>query len=247
MPMRNNVWNDHPALREAMLPVRGKHAPRDKIFLLLPVTEAVCLLPILLGVRLWERIPEIVITGIVNARGEDDSIPRAVLVFGLPCLAALLNLICHIQLYRHQRAKTFPPGFVSLSGRWGMPILSVFVFSAFMLRAAGAPVEQRFVISCAAGTALLLLGGRILSFTGGGIAAPAADARGAAPGTGTPQPKRLMGKDFFFWAGALYLLLGMGILGAAIGAGKPQPAGSVALAAAAAGPVLFVRRRAAKN
>jgi hypothetical protein len=48
----------------------------------------------LLGLRLWELIPPVVQTGLVSAEGLDDSMPRAVLVFGVP------GLFCLLQEYR---------------------------------------------------------------------------------------------------------------------------------------------------
>lgn len=80
-----------------------------------------CALPMITGVRLWESIPEIVETGITRMDGRDDSMPRALVVFGIPGLMCLLNLIVHIQLYLNQQRMTLPKTFVRLFGRWAFP------------------------------------------------------------------------------------------------------------------------------
>ena len=76
----------------------GKHVTKEKAILLLVVTMLACAMPIQVGIRLWDQIPEIVETGLIGMDGKDDSLPRAAVVFLVPGLMCLLNLICHGQL-----------------------------------------------------------------------------------------------------------------------------------------------------
>lgn len=103
----------------------GKHVSREKGYLLLAVTLVACALPMVLGVRMWDQIPEIVPSGLIGANGEDDSLPRWVVVFGLSGLMCLLNLITHVQLMINQKRMTIPSPQVRLVGRWGFPVISV--------------------------------------------------------------------------------------------------------------------------
>jgi len=136
----------------------GRHVSREKALCTLLATTFVCLLPILLGRRLWEQIPPVVQTGLISAEGKDDSMPRAVLVYGVPGLFCLMNLICHAQLWLHQKAERLPPASIRLIGRWGIPVLSLPLCRFWMLRAAGeTAVLQGFVPSLFA-LFLLLLG-----------------------------------------------------------------------------------------
>ena len=128
-----------------------------------PFAAAVSLLPVLAGLRLWDRIPETVYSGIVSVTGQADSMPRPGLVFGLPCLLTVLTIICHIQLWFHQRAGNLPPGFVCVFGRWGMPAFSVLVITTFIRLGAGIPVSVPYLVLCGLGLLLLLAGSRILS------------------------------------------------------------------------------------
>lgn len=141
----------------------GKHVSRQKAYVLMAVTLTACMLPSLLGLRLWQQIPELVPTGLIGANNQDDSLPRAVVVFGLPGLMAILDLICHVQLLVNQKRMTLPATPVRMMGRWGFPILSVIFCSGMMLEAAKAPqrLPLTFVTPCVLGLALLLLGGHM--------------------------------------------------------------------------------------
>lgn len=140
----------------------GKHVSKQKGLLLFAVTSIACLLPIILGIRFWEQIPEIVETGLIGTSGKDDSLPRAVLVFGIPGLMWLLNLICHAQLALYQRRMMVPPTPVRLIGRWGFPILSTLFASGAILEGAGLSFTAPFAVSCISGLFLLLLGSHVL-------------------------------------------------------------------------------------
>ena len=120
----------------------GKHVSDEKALVLVLASSFACLSPVLLGLRLWDAIPEIVETGLIGPGGQDDSLPRAVLVYGIPGLAFILNLICHAQLWIHQRAQKIPPVPVRVLGRFGIPLLSVPLSAFWMLKAAGESVQR---------------------------------------------------------------------------------------------------------
>lgn len=94
--------------------------------------------------------------------GRDDSMPRALVVFGIPGLMCLLNLIVHTQLYLNQQRMTLPKTFVRLFGRWGFTVLSTGLANLFIYRAANRPLPPPFAASCGIGLALLLLGGHMM-------------------------------------------------------------------------------------
>ena len=96
----------------------GRHVTGQKAIVTLVFSLLTAATPMLLGLRLWDQIPLIVETGLIGSDGTDDSLPRAVLVFGIPGLMCLLNLICHGQLWIHQKAGKIPPTPIRLLGRW---------------------------------------------------------------------------------------------------------------------------------
>lgn len=136
----------------------GRHVSRTKGWLLLAVTLVCCALPVILGLRLWDEIPEIVETGLIGADGKDDSLPRAAVVFALPGLMCVLDLLAHYQLLVNQRRMTVPKPHVRLVGRWGFPIISVLFCGGMMLQSAGRAWDLSFVAPCVLGLLLLLLG-----------------------------------------------------------------------------------------
>ena len=62
-----------------------------KIFML---TALVCLLPILLGVALWEKLPQNIAIHFNFNNQPDNFAPKGFAVFGLPALMVLLQIIC---------------------------------------------------------------------------------------------------------------------------------------------------------
>ncbi len=136
----------------------GQHVSPQKALLTILFSVLVCALPMLLGLRLWDSIPAVVETGLTDPSGNDDSMPRAVLVFAVPGLMCVLNLICHAQLWLHQKAERIPPLPVRIFGRWGFPVLSVFLCSFWILGAAGERMTSAFLLPCVLALLLLLLG-----------------------------------------------------------------------------------------
>lgn len=140
----------------------GKHVSEQKGRLLLLVTLIACALPMILGVRLWDQIPEIVETGLIGTNGEDDSLPRWAVVFAIPGLMCLLDLICHMQLRRYQKRMTIPPAKFRLLGRWGFPVISVLFCTGFIRECAGlASVPLTSVTPCVLGLVLMMLGAHL--------------------------------------------------------------------------------------
>ncbi len=138
--------------------VFGRHVSGPKALCVLLASLLVCLLPMLLGLRLWDRLPPVIRSGLIGPDGADDSMPRSVLVFGVPGLFAVLDLICHGQLWLHQKAERIPPLSVRLFGRWGMPVLATALCPFWLLGAASEERTVLFYIPCALAITLLLLG-----------------------------------------------------------------------------------------
>lgn len=125
------------------------------------VSSLTCLLPILMGLRLWPQIPEVVQTGLTTASGQDDSMPRAVLVYGLPLLWFVLNAICHGQLFLAQKRKKLANRPVRICGRWSFPVISVLFCGWSASSAAGQPVGSAYYLPAAVALLVLLGGARL--------------------------------------------------------------------------------------
>ena len=137
----------------------GHHVSPEKALAAAIATTICCALPMLLGLRLWDRIPPIVETGLVGPGGQDDSMPRAVLVYGVPGLGVVLNAIVHAQLWLHQRLEKIPPTPIRLLGRWSIPPVFLLLSAYWIRSAAGEKTAAAFLAVCVLGLILLLLGG----------------------------------------------------------------------------------------
>ena len=136
----------------------GKHVSPEKQRALLIVTLAACALPMILGIRLWNQIPEIVETGLIGPGGKDDSLPRWAVALGLPGLMCLMEAIAHFMLLQYQKRMKIPPAFNRMMGRWGFPTISVLFCSGAILETSGQGLTMNFYTPCILGLALMLLG-----------------------------------------------------------------------------------------
>lgn len=88
------------------------------------VTAIVCLLPVLIGISLWEKLPDTMAIHF-NMYGEpDDFASKAFVVFAIPLLMVILQAVCcvinDINAYKHgDRVK-----FVTVT-KWIIPLLTV--------------------------------------------------------------------------------------------------------------------------
>lgn len=139
----------------------GKQVSREKAWALLAVTLIACALPMILGLRLWDQIPELVPSGLIGSNGQDDALPRWMVALGLPAFMCLMDLIAHGQLMANQKRMTIPKPAVRLVGRWGFPLISVLFCSGMILQATGSTLSLPFITPCALGLFLVILGGHM--------------------------------------------------------------------------------------
>ena len=133
----------------------GKHLSPEKQRALLIVTLTACALPMILGVRMWDRIPEIVETGLIGPGGQDDSLPRWAVALLLPGLMCLLEAVAQFMLLQYQKRMKIPPAFNRLMGRWGFPTISLLFCSGAILETSGQGLSLNFYTPCILGLGLV--------------------------------------------------------------------------------------------
>lgn len=139
----------------------GHHVSKDKAIILFVAALLFCACPILMGLRLYEQIPEIVETGLIGADGKDDSLPRWALVYVIPGLMCVLTVICHVQLILNQRLLRVPSTPIRILGRWTIPVISLFFCSWAISSGAGEALSRRFYLACVLASLLVLLGSHL--------------------------------------------------------------------------------------
>lgn len=213
----------------------GKHVSKEKARLLLAVTLLACAAPMILGARMWSRIPEIVPSGLIGSNGEDDSIPRWMVAFGLPGLMCLLNFLSHFQLRQHQKRMALPPVHVRLMGRWGFPILSSIFCSGFIRQSVGEkPLTISFLAPCVLGLLLMLLGTHMFDC--------ARDSKLALRFSFTESSEKAW-KEVHRFAGRCWLAAGLVAIASAMVMERPSPVTAVIVLAALAAPLIYGRVR----
>lgn len=121
-----------------------------------PVFVAVCMLPALLGWRLWPALP----TRVVLIWAEGAEVSRGVFCFGFPLLLALLQGLAYLLARRGRYADAGIERIRQAAAKWFLPAVSVVVLSRSLLEAAGVPLPVHFWVLSAAGGLLLWRGGR---------------------------------------------------------------------------------------
>ena len=121
------------------------------------LTTLVCLLPILAGVLLWNRLPETVATH-WGADGEANGwSSRAFAVFALPALMAAINLLLHFALRTDPKRQNMSAALRTVSV-WTMPVLSVVMCALTLANALGHAVHIETVTPLLVGLLMIVIG-----------------------------------------------------------------------------------------
>ncbi|MBQ2897740.1 MAG: DUF1648 domain-containing protein [Clostridia bacterium] len=127
------------------------------------ITSIVCLLPILLGILLWTKLPDTIAIHF-NIYGEPDNFaPKGFVVFGLPILMVALQAICcfinDINSYKHGDRKKF----ITVT-KWIIPVLTVVLQIITLGYGLGWNLDIRKVVSLIVGVIFLVMGNYLPKF-----------------------------------------------------------------------------------
>ncbi len=127
------------------------------------VTSIVCLLPILLGIVLWDRLPEIMAIHFDINNNPDNFASKAFVVFGLPLLMVLLQTVCcvinDINAYKHGDRKKF-----ETVTKWIIPVMSIVLQIATLGYGLGWDFEVRKVAAILVGGVMIAIGNYMPKF-----------------------------------------------------------------------------------
>ena len=124
---------------------------------LLTVTCLICLLPICLGIALWNNLPDSIAIHF-NIQGEPDNFaPKAFAVFGLPLIMALLQTFCCIVTDLKAKGNADEQKFTVVT-KWIIPILSIFLQSLMFLYALEWKIDIRRCLILLVSALFLVLG-----------------------------------------------------------------------------------------
>ena len=127
------------------------------------ITALVCLLPILLGLALWDSLPESIPIHFDIEGNPDNYASKNVAVFLIPVLMALGQFFCcfinDINAHIHGERKKF-----SLVTKWIMPIMSIVLQTITFGYALGWDIDIRKAVALLVGGIFIVIGNYLPKF-----------------------------------------------------------------------------------
>lgn len=121
------------------------------------ITSIVCLLPIFLGLALWDKLPEMVAVHFDINNNPDNFAPKWFAVFGLPVTMTLLQIFCcftnDIKANKYGENKKF-----EIATKWIIPVISVVLYTVTMFYALGRNIDIRRVAMLLISVIFIVLG-----------------------------------------------------------------------------------------
>jgi len=130
---------------------------KKKMDKMMMISTAVCLLPILLSLILYDRLPDQVVIH-WNAAGEpDDYASKAFAAFGLPFIMAAINMFTHFMLNNDPKRANSPVA-LKLMGKWIVPVVSVIMIPLSLFTSMGADAPIARAVPAAVGIMVIACG-----------------------------------------------------------------------------------------
>lgn len=127
------------------------------------LTCVVCLLPILLGVALWEKLPDIMAIHFDINNNPDNFASKGFVVFGLPFLMVILQIFCcfinDINAKKYGERKKF-----EMATKWIIPVMSIILQTVTLGYGLGFNIDIRKVAMLIVGGVLLVVGNYLPKF-----------------------------------------------------------------------------------
>ena len=121
------------------------------------VTSIVTILPVLIGLILWKRLPDRMATHFGADNNANGFSSKALAVFGLPCFLLAVHWVCAVVTAHDPRKHNISPKMYSLI-LWFIPLISLVIMAATYTYNLGLPVDIGFVCQLLVSTLLLVVG-----------------------------------------------------------------------------------------
>ena len=127
------------------------------------ITSVICLLPILLGIALWDSLPDSMAIHFNINNQPDNSAPKGLVVFGLPILMMLLQIFCcfinDINAHKHGERIKF-----ERITKWIIPVMTVVLQVITLGYGLGWDIDIRKAASLIVGVILITTGNYLPKF-----------------------------------------------------------------------------------
>lgn len=129
----------------------------------LVITSLVCLTPILLGVALWDKLPDTMAIHFDINNNPDNFASKGFVVFGIPVLMVLLQMFCcfinDINAYKHGDRKKF-----EMVTKWIIPAMTVVLQVVTLGYGLGWNLDIRRIVAFIVGIIFLVIGNYLPKF-----------------------------------------------------------------------------------
>ena len=126
-----------------------------KIDKTLVITSVICLLPIVLGVLLYDRLPDMIAIHFDFAGNPDNWGSKTLVVFGMPALLCLLNIIVNVSTRKYGGENQSM--LIKLS-RWLVALIAVVVVPITLFKAIGADIPIQVIVPVLVGVIFIIIG-----------------------------------------------------------------------------------------
>ncbi len=127
------------------------------------ITAGVCLLPILLGIALWDKLPDAIAIHFDINNNPDNFASKPFAVFGIPLLMVLLQAFCcfinDINAHKHGERVKF-----ERATKWIIPVMTIVLQVATLGIALGWNIDIRKVAAVIVGVIFVLIGNYLPKF-----------------------------------------------------------------------------------
>ena len=127
------------------------------------ITGIICLLPILLGIALWNDLPDTMAVHFNLYNEPDGFASKSFTVFGLPILMAFLQFFCcfinDINAHKHGERKKF-----ERATKWIIPVMTVILQIITLAYGLGKNIDIRKTVALIVGIIFLVIGNYLPKF-----------------------------------------------------------------------------------
>lgn len=131
---------------------------------ILIITGIICLLPILLGLFLYNKLPETIAIHFDINNIPDGFASKNFVVFGIPILMLLLQAFCCVITDINIDKKGNEPKLIKIV-RWVIPILTIVIYVSMLIYALGIAIDITTIACLLVGTVFVIVGNYLPKIT----------------------------------------------------------------------------------
>ncbi len=121
------------------------------------ISTVLCLLPIILGLILYGKLPEQIAVHFDSTGAPNGYLPKGTAVFFLPVIFAVLNIITHFRLNHDPKNDSISLR-LKQAAKWALPVISVIVMPITLFLSMGAPIPISTIVTSLVGIVIVICG-----------------------------------------------------------------------------------------